>query len=302
MRKVVKSIGIALGGFFGLLVAAVIGVYLLSEARFNRLYIFEVEPVAIQTDPESVAYGEHIARIRGCKACHGEDLSGQIEFEDPLVGVIANANLTGGPGSEVVDYEIEDWVRSIRNGVGPDGKPLIIMPSHQHYVMSDGDLGALLGYIFSLPPVGNELPDMRLNLFPRALFLAGQVDLLVPAELIDHAADRPAAPERGPTADYGQYLSGLCSLCHGPGFSGGPMPLSAPDEPPALNLTPGGELAFWKLDDFITAIRTGVTPSGHILDDDYMPWDTIFRHMTDEELEAIWLYLQSLPPREFGNR
>jgi hypothetical protein len=26
-------------------------------------------------------------------ACHGDDLAGQIEFEDPTVGHIANANL-----------------------------------------------------------------------------------------------------------------------------------------------------------------------------------------------------------------
>ena len=48
-------------------------------------------------------------------------------FEDPLVGVIANANLTGGQGSEVIGYTTEDWVRSIRHGVDPAGKPLIIM-------------------------------------------------------------------------------------------------------------------------------------------------------------------------------
>jgi hypothetical protein len=69
-----------------------------------------------------------------------------------------------------------------------------------------------------------------------------------------------------------------------------------------LNLTQGGELIGWTLDDFMTTMRTGVTPSGHQLDDEYMPWKTIFQYMTDEELEAIWLYLQSLPPREFGNR
>ena len=31
-----------------------------------------------------------------------------------------------------------------------------------------------------------------------------------------------------------------------------------------------------------------------------MPWQVLGK-MTDGELRAIWLYLQSLPPREFGN-
>jgi hypothetical protein len=66
----------------------------------------------------------------------------------------------------------------------------------------------------------------------------------------------------------------------------------------ALNLTPGGELAGWTQADFITTLRTGVTPGGRVLSDE-MPW-TYVGQMTDDELEAIWLYLQSLPAREQG--
>lgn len=219
-----------------------------------------------------------------------------------MVGVIANANLTGGQGSEVIDYTVEDWVRSIRHGVGPDGKPLLIMPSNQHYAMSDEDLGALLAYIQSLPPVDKELPELKLALFPRAMYVLGPMDFLVPAELIDHEAPRPTPPERGVSAEYGEYLAGLCSLCHGPSFSGGPIPGTPPDDPPALNLTPGGELAGWTFEDFLTAMRTGVTPGGRQLRDEYMPYETLFGDMTDEEWEAIWLYLQTLPPKEYGNR
>jgi cytochrome c553 len=302
VKKVLKWIGIILGGLIGLLVLVVGAVYAISEYRFNRTYEVHVAPVEIPTDPAAIGYGEHIASIRGCKGCHGADLSGEIEFQDPMVGVIANANLTGGQGSEVIDYTIEDWVRSIRHGIGPDGKPLLIMPSQQHYLMSDEDLGALIAYIRSLPPVDNQLPELKVALFPRLMYLAGPMDFLVPAELIDHDALRPPAPERGVSVEYGAYLAGLCSLCHGPGFSGGPIPGTPPDDPPALNLTPAGELQGWSFEDFLTAMRTGVTPSGRQLRDEYMPWKTLFGDMTDEEWEAIWLYLQSLPPREYGNR
>jgi mono/diheme cytochrome c family protein len=302
MEKVLKWIGIVLGGLVGLLILAVATVYAVSEYRFNRTYDVEVAPVEIPTDPEAIAYGDHIANIRGCKGCHGEGLSGEIEFQDPMVGVIANANLTGGRGSEVTDYTVEDWARSIREGIGPDGKPLLIMPSQQHHVMSDEDLGALLAYIQSLPPVDKQLPELKIGPFPRLMYVLGQMDFLVPAELIDHNAPRPPAPARGATAEYGQYLAGLCSLCHGPGFSGGPIPGTPPSDPPALNLTPAGELRGWSFEDFRTAMRTGVTPSGRQLRDEYMPYKSLFSDMTDEELEAIWLFLQSLPPREYGNR
>lgn len=49
-------------------------------------------------------------------------------------------------------------------------------------------------------------------------------------------------------------------------------------------------------------MRTGVTPGGHQLRDEYMPYESLFGDMTDEEWEAIWLYLQTLPPKEYGNR
>jgi cytochrome c553 len=302
MKKLLKWAGILLGILTGLLILGVAAVYLISNYHFNRIYQVQVKPVAIPSDPDSIAYGEHIASIRGCKGCHGDDLSGQIEFQDLMVGTIANANLTGGKGSDVSDYTNEDWVRSIRHGVGPDGKPLLIMPSQQHYAMSDEDLGALLSYIQSLPPVDNQLPELKLSLLPRLMYLAGPMDLLVPAELIDHNAPRPPAPERGATAEYGAYLAGLCGLCHGPGFSGGTIPGTPPSDPPALNLTPAGELQGWDFEDFLSAMHTGVTPSGRHLRDEYMPYKSLFADMTDEEWEAIWLYLQSLPPREYGNR
>jgi hypothetical protein len=40
----------------------------------------------------------------------------------------------------------------------------------------------------------------------RILFLTGQLEL-VPAELIDHTAPRPTAPEPGVTVEYGRYLA-----------------------------------------------------------------------------------------------
>jgi hypothetical protein len=59
------------------------------------------------------------------------------------------------------------------------------------------------------------------------------------------------------------------------------------------NLTPGGELAAWSEADFIQTIRTGATPSGHQLNA-VMPWKT-YGKMSDDELKATFLYLQSLP-------
>jgi hypothetical protein len=63
------------------------------------------------------------------------------------------------------------------------------------------------------------------------------------------------------------------------------------------NLTPGGEPGFWTEAEFINTIRTGVTPSGHELDPELMPWKD-YQAFYDDELKAVWIYLQSLPKLE----
>ena len=55
----------------------------------------------------------------------------------------------------------------------------------------------------------------------------------------------------------------------------------------------GGEMVGWSEQDFIQTMRTGVTPSGRQLIED-MPWQS-YAQMTDAELKALWMYLNSLP-------
>lgn len=301
MKKVFKWIGIILLSLVLVAVIAVGAVYFLVEARLNKAYSIQVESVAIPTDPASIAYGKHVATIRACLDCHGENLGGKIFIEDPMVGRLVTANLTSGANGIGGSYSDEDFVRAIRHGVGSDGKPLLFMPSQEFYALSDADLGALIAYVKSVPPVDSDLPESVVALPLRALFLLNEDVALLPAELIDHQAPRPAAPEAGVTVEYGQYLAVTCTGCHGAGLSGGLIPGAPPSIPPALNITPGGELIGWSESDFIAALRTGVTPSGRQLRNEFMPWQ-VLGQMTDDELKAVWLYLQSVPAREQGNR
>lgn len=300
MRKVLQWSGIVLGSLVGLVALTVVGVYVITESRFNQTYDIQVETVAIPTDAASIQYGQHVATIRGCRECHAPNLAGQVLLQDPAVGRLVSSNLTSGKAGIGSTYTDTDFVRAIRHGVGPDGKPLLFMPSHEWYYLSDGDLGAVIAYVKRVPPVDSDLPPIQVGLPLRVLYLLGQVPL-VPAEVIDHDAPRPVAPPAGVTPEYGKYLAVTCTGCHGEGLSGGPIPGVPPDWPPALNLTPGSELIGWSEADFINTLRTGVTPSGSQLRNEYMPWK-VLGQMTDDELKALWLYLQSVPPREQGNR
>ena len=86
-----------------------------------------------------------------------------------------------------------------------------------------------------------------------------------------------------------------CRACHGAALAGGKS--SEPGAPPSPDLTPGGVLAIWSASDFIETMRTGTTPYGRQLDPKFMPYQEYGR-MTDEDLTAIFLYLQSLPATE----
>jgi mono/diheme cytochrome c family protein len=301
MRRVLKWIGIILGVLLGLVVLAIIAIFVISSLRINRSYDVEVAAVAIPDDSEALARGEHLARaIAPCTACHGDDLGGYLMIDEPDFIKLYGPNLTSGQGGVGAFYSDEDWVRAVRHGVDPEGRGLLVMPSHHFQYMSDEDLGAVLAYVNSVPPVDNETPDANVGPFGR-LFTLIAPGFVLPASGIDQEAVSPLTPAEGVTVEYGQYLveMGTCADCHGEELNG--QADGAEDGSPSANLTPAGELGQWTEEDFIQVLRTGKHPSGRDLKEpmrevavDY------FGHQTDDELTAIFTYLQSLPPTENG--
>jgi cytochrome c553 len=301
IRKILKWIGIVLGSLIGLLVLAFIVLYIIGSAKWNKhhgKYDVPVETITIPTDQASIARGEHISTIRMCRHCHMENLSGQTAGAPAIVTLVV-PNLTSGAGGIGVTNTDEDWVRAIRHGVGQDGRGLVLMPSRVFNYLSDEDLGALVAYLKSLPPVDNKQPATDLGPIGRVMLALGQLppEIMPNVILIDHNAPRPVAPEPGITVEYGEYLARTCALCHGSNFNGQTV-REGPNMYLAPNLTRGGEVGFWSEADFIATMQTGVTPSGHQLTR-FMPWK-YFGQMTDDELKAVWLYLQSLPALEQG--
>ena len=130
----------------------------------------------------------------------------------------------------------------MRHAVRRDGSPLRIMPAHEFTTIADDDLGAIVGYIRSVPPVAKQQPDPRVGPIIRALFLAGQVQL-VPAELIDHARPHEAHVEPEVTPKYGKYLAIGCTGCHGPTLSGGKVPGAPPEWKPRRTSRRRGSVA-----------------------------------------------------------
>ncbi len=300
--RIVRWIGISVGGLVALLVVAAVAVYALSSARLNQTFTVPEETIVIPTDAASLERGRHLATTIGqCVDCHGENLAGREFLNAPGIGRFNSANLTGGQGGAGQNFSDADWVRALRHGVGKDGKPLLIMPAQGFNSLSAEDLGALIAYVKSVPAVDHVPEPSDVQLLGRALFMLGQIQALA-AETIDHAAPITPAVQPGVTAEYGQYLVrvGGCVDCHGPNLSGGPMNGAPPDAPPAANITPGGEIVGWTDQQFIETIRTGVNPAGKQLNA-FMPYKYL-GGLSDDELKAMFVYLRSLEPVPYGAR
>jgi mono/diheme cytochrome c family protein len=293
--KVLKIVGIVLGAVVGLVVVGVAIIYVLSNARLGRTHPRPRVAIVVPTTPDAVTRGKHLVEAVGsCMECHGEDLGGKVVMDAGPIGVVVAANLTRGRGGVATSFQDADWVYAIRHGLRQDRTSLILMPSEAYARLTDNDLGAIVAYLKQVPPVDRELPPSKLPVLGRALLLAGKLPLLAAENTPD--VQTRAAAQPGPTAEYGHYLAGVsgCTGCHGSDLTGG-LTGGPPGTPPSANLTPAA-LGSWSEADFFRLMRTGVRPDGRKIGD-FMPWRFMAR-MSDDELRALWLYLQTVAAKE----
>jgi mono/diheme cytochrome c family protein len=294
MRRLLRAVGYVAAGIAALILVAAAAVYGFSEMRYRRQYVVAPQSVTVPTDSASLARGAHLVQtFGGCVECHGENLAGAKVFDDPPVGRVYGSNLTrgrGGVGSVISDGDI---TRALRHGVGHTGLPLKVMPSSDYAHLSNSDLAAIVAWVRSRPAVDTVQPPVQVGPVGRVLFVAGKLPMLH-AERIDH--ERPAAMSvtPGATAEYGRYIAAVgCQGCHGRSLAGGPIEGGAPDWPPAANLTPAGSLNGWTEAQFTHLLRTGTRPDGSPVSQ-VMPIRRT-KGLTDEEIRALWLYLQTVP-------
>jgi mono/diheme cytochrome c family protein len=301
MPTLFKVCGLIVAGLALAFAAASGAVYFISENRLTEKVDTPAESIAVPTDITSVQRGQHLASaVAVCVDCHGPNLAGKVFVDDRALGRIVAPNLTRGRGGVGTTSSNADLVRAIRYGIDPRGRRLLIMPSDDYNHFSDADLGAIIAYVRSLPAIDTALPANEIRPLGRVLFAVGQLPLQ-PSVNIDPSLPRPVSPRTGVTPEYGAYLAlnAGCPGCHGPGLGGGRMPQAPPGTVPAANLTPTG-LGAWAESDFLRVMRTGIRPDGRRLDP-FMPWP-YYAQMTDDELRAIWRFLQAIPARSTGSR
>src|SRR5262249_25516514 len=129
--RLVRGIGLVLGGLIGLVVISGVALYLVGLNQLNRTYPDSpLELVTVPTGAEAVARGQHLAVIWSCTGCHGADLSGGTVSsldEIPLLAKVPAPNLTAGRGGIGQAYSDTDWVRAIRQGISSDHRAELFM-------------------------------------------------------------------------------------------------------------------------------------------------------------------------------
>jgi mono/diheme cytochrome c family protein len=190
----------------------------------------------------------------------------------------------------------EQFVRAIREGIGHDGRRLFpVMPYEYFREMSDEDLASVVVYLRSIEPVSNVLPTTN---------IPEQMKQTLPAQ--QPIAEPVSAPNMSTPVARGKYLATLasCASCHSPMIQGrhsdelalaGGMSFKGPwGQVSTANITPDPSgISYYDEALFINTLRTGHVGARQLKS--IMPWG-YFRNMTDEDLKAIFAYLQTLRP------
>lgn len=277
MRTALRWFGYLVGALLLLALLAAAYVWIASSQKLNARPTPRPERLA-QPTAAQLADAPRQLRVMGCVSCHGEGLRGRKFFDEPGVATIHTPNLTL-VAARATD---EQLARGIRQGIGLDGRPLLIMPSEGYQFLTDSEVAALIAAIRAMPKGGREQPLPSVG--PR-----GRVGLAIGKF---HTAPDLAEQFRGsPLADFGagfergrHLVQVNCAECHGPNLTG--MEIRPGTVSPDLLIA-----GAYDLDQFRTMLRTGVAPGGkqigmmgEVARDD-------FTHLTDEEIAAVHAYL-----------
>jgi cytochrome c553 len=190
-------------GLITVIVLAVVILYAGSEWTLRRDRNVALTPITVPHDATSIAEGARLAKITGCRDCHGKDGGGAVLVSNPMLGTIAPPALARATAG----YSDAELDRAIRHGVRKDGSSLFVMPTQALTFLADDDAGRIIAWIRSLKPLPSDsLKTTSYGPLARGLLLAGKVKPSAHAATVS-VATRPA--------DIGNYFVSIsCAGCH----------------------------------------------------------------------------------------
>jgi mono/diheme cytochrome c family protein len=236
---------------------------------------------------------------------HGALLAGGRALKTPF-GTFHAPNITPDRETGIGAWSDEDFLRALREGMSPDGAHLYpAFPYTSYTRMSDDDMLAIKGYIFSLPPVRQENRAHDLD------FPFGWRFLLGPWKMLNFTPGAFAAdPVRSDSWNRGAYLVealGHCGECHTPRDALGALNreqwlagnTEGPEGDKVPNITPDEAtgIGSWSKGQITGVLRTGLLPDGDVVGSGMGEVvNNGTSRLTDEDRAAIAEYLQSQRP------
>lgn len=315
-----KKISIAIAGVAAL---GVIG-FLVLTSPWTWSLTHSLPPAASSDSPADLENGRLVFIASDCATCHattGQDSHEQLgggKVLDTEFGKFHMPNISPHPEQGIGNWTLEEFDRSLRQGVGPDS----ILPDGQNLYpsfpytsyqrMAPEDVRDLYAYMMTLPESDKVVPDHELK-FPytlrrgigvwRLFFLDGKS----PEEIGTDVADLPEGVDRE-RFERGRYLvegPAHCVECHSPRtfmgnipnarrYSGGPDPEGTGYIP---NITPHETgIGFWSTASMANYLHTGVNPIGRESGGDMAEVIVNTSQLPREDQQAIATYLQHITP------
>lgn len=277
MAKAFRWSAYVLGGFLLILVVAAAVILGMSASKLSA---HDARPEQLPPiEQASLEQGQYLLKARACAECHGEDLHGAKFLDIPNVVTLYAPNLAA-VSKQASDQQL---AQAIRQGIGHDGRPLLVMPSESYSAFTDAETAALIKAIRALPTGGATTPSAKIGPLGRLGIATGQLKT-APVLVAEYARAQPA--DLGPQFAAGRHVAmTVCSGCHGSTLAGHePEPgVKAPD----LTMTGAYDRAA-----FTVLMRTGLPPSGRELKMMTNVSKKAFSHMTDAEIAQLFAYLQ----------
>lgn len=315
MRNRIVRIILGVVGALALLITAGLAYVKLALPNVGPAPIVTIQPTTTQ-----IEHGRYLANhVAGCMDCHSTR-----DFTKLKGPVIAGTEGKGGEGflreagfpgnyyaPNLTPTHLGNWTdgevyRAITTGVSRDEHALFpVMPYKQYAQMAPDDIKAIIAYLRSLPPIENSVPASESD-FPMNFIIN-----TLPAR--SEGGKRPIPTDR---VAYGQYLTtfAACAECHtkrddqgdpvpGMNFAGGNAFQMPTGTVYSANITPTKlGIGLWTRDTFIARFKAYATQTAQPdvrngEPNSLMPW-TMYAHMTEQDLGAIYDYLRTLKPVE----
>src|SRR6185369_2050440 len=303
-----RAAGIGLVIVVALGVAAALAWYVFRPGYLPQTVTPAAKPASAMT--QLIDRGEYLARAGDCTACHteptGDLFAGGRAMPTPF-GNIYVPNITPDDETGIGLWTADDFYRMMHTGLSRDGSLLYpAMPFASYTKVTRADCDAIFAYLQSVPPVKrkNRPHELRFPYNNRELLVGWRALYFREGEYQPDASQTPQW-------NRGAYLVqglGHCAMCHtqvnalggsseSKAFEGGMIPNQSWYAPSLTSNREAG-LGDWSLREIGDVLQVGISSRGTT----YGPMAEVvynsLQYMTDEDTEAMAVYLKALPPRQ----